>query len=198
MHSLADPISKRTQRYPLACEPPEVPSKKYLEKLKNCRANKGSRLGPLVSVKGVKLTKCHRKPQILNISQSKTENSRDFYVKLGSRVRTDSQSLPVHSGESLVWGPFFDPSRTAAPNRILKKAARRGPKALSREAQPEALRERIISGPPAGCPTKMPCLPCPALYEYSYSYRVFSGSHRETRWTRQQICPDTKKKKKNW
>ena len=121
-------------------------------------------MGPLVSVKGVKLTKCHRKPQILNISQSKTENSRDFYVKLGSRVRTDSQSLPVHSGESLVWGPFFDPSRTAAPNRILKKAARRGPKALSREAQPEALRERIISGPPAGCSTKMPCLPCPALY----------------------------------
>ena len=164
MHSLADPISKSAKRYPLACEPPEVLSKKYLEKLKNCRANKGSRLGPLVSVKGVKLTKCHRKPQILNISQSKTENSRDFYVKLGSRVRTDSQSLPVHSGESLVWGPFFDPSRTAAPNRILKKAARRGPKALSREAQPEALRERIISGPPAGCPTKMPCLPCPALY----------------------------------
>jgi len=161
---LASSISKIAKRYPLACEPPEVPSKKYLEKLKNCRANKGSRLGPLVSVKGVKLTKCHRKPQILNISQSKTENSRDLYVKLGSRVRTDSQSLPVHSGESLVWGPFFDPSRTAAPNRILKKAARRGPKALSREAQPEALRERIISGPPAGCPTKMPCLPCPALY----------------------------------
>ena len=165
MHSLADPISKRAQRYPLACEPPEVPSKKYLETLKNCRANKGSRLGPLVSVKGVKpVTKCHRKPQILNISQSKAEISRDFYVKLGSRVRTDSQSLPVHSGESLVWGPFFDPSRTAAPNRILRKAARRGPKALSREAQPEALRERIISGPPAGCPTKKPCLPCPALY----------------------------------
>ena len=161
MHSLADPISKIAQRYPLACEPPEVPSKKYLEKLKNCRANKGSRLGPLVSVKGVKLTKCHRKPQIFNISQSKTEISRDFYVKLGSRVRTDSQSLPVHSGESLVWGPFFDPSRTAAPNRILKKAARWGPKALSREAQPEALRERIISAPPLQA-VQLKCHACPA------------------------------------
>ena len=125
----------------------------------------GSSLGPLVSVsvKGVKLTKYHRKPQIVKVSQSKSKNSRDFYVKLGSMVRTDSQSLPVYSGESLVWGPPFDPSRTAAPNRILKKAARWGPKALSREAQPEALRERIISGPPAGCPTKMPFQACPAL-----------------------------------
>ena len=34
-----------TQRYPLACEPPEVPSKKYLEKLKNCRANKPAHIG---------------------------------------------------------------------------------------------------------------------------------------------------------
>ena len=114
MHSLADPISKNPQRYPLACEPPEVLRKKYLEKLKNCRANKGSSLGPLVSVKGVKLTKSHRKPQIVKISQSKSKNSRDFYVKLGGLW----SERTVNPYRFIPENPLFgDPPLTPPANR---------------------------------------------------------------------------------